>query len=433
MSQPMLSIDVEREIRNLNVILEVSKAMSSEIQLDNLLQVIVQKTVEAMNADLGSLFIYDESRNELWSRIAQKLGQLEEIRFPIGVGIAGDVAQTRKGANIADVYADPRFNPDFDRQTGYRTRSLLCLPMISSQGKLVGVIQVLNKKTGGKFDERDESLLAALGSHAAVALERAQLTEAYVEKQGMERALKEARDIQMSMLPKIFPPFPNRPEFDIYATIEPAKEVGGDFYDFALIDDHRLYFTIGDVAGKGVPASLFMAVTKTLIRATASRGKMPGEILKEVNTVLCCNNETCTFVTIFCGILNTKTGEVLYSDAGHNPPLLVRRGGKIGFLKKSGGIAVGVLEDAIFRTQQLQLQPGDSLFMYTDGVTEAMNEREEIFSDERLEGQITSLQDKAPREVITSIMQTLRTFSRGVPQSDDITMMSLRMRDGDLH
>src|SRR6185503_16950426 len=236
MPETMPTIDIEREIRNLNAILEVSKAMSSEIQLDNLLQVIVQKTVEIMEADLASLFLYDEGRNELWSKIAHKLGQLQEIRFSVGVGIAGDVAKTRQTANIADAYTDPRFNPDFDKQTGYRTRSLLCLPMTSSKGKLVGVIQVLNKKNRGVFDERDESLLAALGAHAAVALERAQLTEVYVEKQRMDEALKLAREIQMGMLPKRFPPFPHRSEIDLYAAIEPAREVGGDFYDFMLID-----------------------------------------------------------------------------------------------------------------------------------------------------------------------------------------------------
>jgi len=271
MPETMPTIDIEREIRNLNAILEVSKAMSSEIQLDNLLQVIVQKTVEIMEADLASLFLYDEGRNELWSKIAHKLGQLQEIRFAVGVGIAGDVAKTRQVANIADAYTDPRFNPDFDKQTGYRTRSLLCLPMTSSKGKLVGVIQVLNKKDKGVFDERDESLLAALAAHAAVALERAQLTEVYVEKQRMDEALKLAREIQMGMLPKRFPPFPHRPEIDLYAAIEPAREVGGDFYDFMLIDDDHLGFAIGDVSGKGVPASLFMSVTKTLLRVTAGK------------------------------------------------------------------------------------------------------------------------------------------------------------------
>lgn len=427
----MSSVDIEHVIRDLNAILEVSKAMSSEVQLDNLLQVIAQKTTEVMEADLSSLFVYDEKRNELWSKIAQKLGQLKEIRFPVEMGIAGDVAKTRKGANIADVYADPRFNADFDRQTGYRTRSILCLPMISSStGKLIGVIQVLNKRGGQVFDERDESLLAALGSHAAVALERAQLTEAYVEKQRIEEALKLAHDIQMSMLPKRFSPFPNAPAIDLYAAMEPAKEVGGDFYDFAFTDDHHLYFAIGDVCDKGIPAALLMAVTKTLLKVTASKGTLPDAILHEVNEELCRDNDSCTFVTLFCGIVNTETGEVLYADAGHNPPLLSQRGKGICFLEKSKGIAVGIKEDALFTMQSLRLQPGDFLFLYTDGVTEAMNEKEELFSQERLQREIMIGQEQSSQEMVTGIMQQLTTFCQGMSQADDITMMVLRLQDG---
>jgi len=226
MPETMSAVDIERELRNLNALLAVSKAMSSEVQLDNLLQVIMQKTLEVMEAERTSLFLYDEQRNELWSKIAQELGPLQEIRFPVGVGIAGHVAQTHQRVNLPDAYKDPRFNTDFDKQTGYRTRSLLCLPLVSSNGKLIGVVQVLNKKGGSVFDERDESLLAAFGAHAAVALERAQLIEAYVEKQRMEEALKLAHEIQMSMLPKCFSPFPQRTDFDLYAVIEPAREVG---------------------------------------------------------------------------------------------------------------------------------------------------------------------------------------------------------------
>jgi len=221
--------EIERQLRDLRALLDVSKALSSETRLDNLLQIIMEKATEVIDADRSSLFLYDESRNELWSKIAQKLGKIKEIRFPVGVGIAGEVAKTQKPLNIPDAYSDPRFNPDFDKQSGYRTRTILCLPMISSTGKLEGVIQVLNKKSGGVFDERDISLLEALGAHAAVALERARLTEAYIEKERIEETLKLAREIQMSILPQRFPPFPNRTEFDIVAAIEPAKEVGGDF------------------------------------------------------------------------------------------------------------------------------------------------------------------------------------------------------------
>lgn len=426
MSETMPTIDIEREIRNLNAILEVSKAMSSEIQLDNLLQVIVQNTVEIMEADLASLFLYDEGRNELWSKIAQKLGQIQEIRFAVGMGIAGDVAKTRQAANIADAYTDPRFNPDFDKQTGYRTRSLLCLPMTSSKGKLVGVIQVLNKKNRGVFDERDESLLAALGAHAAVALERAQLTEVYVEKQRMDEALKLAREIQMSMLPKRFPPFPHRSEIDLYAAIEPAREVGGDFYDFMLIDDDHLGFAIGDVSGKGVPASLFMAVTKTLLRVTAGKRGRPSAVLAELNNELCRDNDTGTFVTIFYGILRLRTGELEYSSGGHNPPYVLFQNGAVEALEQTGGMALGVLEDVTYGTKKVTLRPREEIFLYTDGVTEAMDSAGNLFSDHRLREFLQRAHKLSPTELIHSVVSEVKRFSCGAEQSDDITALALQ-------
>ena len=433
MPETMPTIDIEREIRNLNAILEVSKAMSSEIQLDNLLQVIVQNTVEIMEADLASLFLYDEGRNELWSKIAHKLGQLQEIRFSVGVGIAGDVAKTRQTANIADAYTDPRFNPDFDKQTGYRTRSILCLPMMSSKGKLVGVIQVLNKKDRGVFDERDESLLAALAAHAAVALERAQLTEVYVEKQRMDEALKLAREIQMSMLPKRFPPFPHRSEIDLYAAIEPAREVGGDFYDFMLIDDDHLGFAIGDVSGKGVPASLFMSVTKTLLRVTAGKRGRPGAVLAELNNELCRDNDTGMFVTIFYGILRLRTGELEYSSGGHNLPYVLFQNGAVEALEQTGGMALGVLEGVTYGAKKVTLRPREELFLYTDGVTEAMDSAGNLFSDHRLREFLQREPKLSPTELIHSVVSEVKRFSCGVEQSDDITALAIHYLSDDNH
>lgn len=419
------SIDAERQIRNLNTLLEVSKAMAIEVQLDNLLQVIMEKTTEVMEADRSSLFLYDESRNELWSKIAQGL-ELKEIRFPVGVGIAGDVAKTRQMANIPDAYKDPRFNPDFDKQTSYRTRSVLCLPMLSNEGRLIGVIQVLNKKGGGAFDEQDESLLEALAAHAGVALERARLTEAYVEKQRMEEALKLAHDIQIGILPKTFPPFPHRPEFDLYATIEPAKEVGGDFYDFALIDDQHLWFAIGDVSDKGVPASLLMAVTKTLLRVTASKVSRPDAVLAELNKELCRDNDSGMFVTIFHGILHIPSGKLQYSNGGHNLPYRLCRNGSVEPLENTGGMALGVMEEVAYQTKKIVLQAGDALFLYTDGVTEAMDGAGNLFSDCRLQDFLQRVHGASATKLIRGALNEVKSFAGGAAQSDDIAALAIK-------
>lgn len=256
------------------------------------------------------------------------------------------------------------------------------------------------------------------------------LTETTAAKERIESELKIAREIQMSIIPKIFPPFPDRPEIDIYAFIEPAREVGGDLYDFFFVDDDHLCFMIGDVSGKGVPASLFMAVTKTLFKANTVEGVRPDEILTRLNNELAQNNESCMFVTIFCGILNTKTGEVIYSNAGHNPPLLLRLGKDAEYLDTSGGIAVGAMEGLSFKTEKLVLHPGECLFMYTDGVTEATNLEDELFSEKRLQDDLSALREKPIKDIVSSLMQEIEDFSQETPQADDITMMIIKYFGG---
>jgi len=257
------------------------------------------------------------------------------------------------------------------------------------------------------------------------------LKETTAAKERIESELKIAHEIQMSILPKIFPPFPGRPdEFDLYAVIEPAKEVGGDFYDFFFIDNSHFCFVIGDVSGKGIPAALFMAVTKTLLKTKASWETDPGRILTRVNKDLSDGNDSCMFVTIFCGIIDTKTGEVLYANGGHNPPLLVRREGAAAFLKGTGGLVVGVMEEAVYATERVLLRNGDFIFLYTDGVTEAMNGMGEIFSDARLMKSIALLQGKNIKEMLAEMMNNIVFFADGAPQSDDITMMVLKFKGG---
>ena len=420
----MTAIDNERQARNLKALLGVAKALASEIKLDNLLQVIVAKAAEVMDAERATLFLYDKPRNELWSKTTQKL-EINEIRVALGVGIAGTVAKTRALINIGDAYADPRFDSTFDKQTGYRTRSILCLPLIGNGDSLVGVIQVLNKKNRQTFDEIDESLLAGLSDHITVALERGRLIEAYIEKERLEEGLKLAHDIQMSMLPKTFPPFPERRDLDIFAAITPAKKVGGDFYDFFFLDENRLCFAIGDVSGKGVPAALFMAVVKTLFKAIAGRVQNPGEILSTVNREICRDNDSQMFTTLFCGILDTRTGEIRYSNGGHNPPYHLSRAG-VQQVPKTGGRVLGLLEETTYAGSRLVLGPGETLLLYTDGVTEALDPAEQFFSERRLESILTQITFASAREQIEYLTREITLFAAGAEQADDITTLAIR-------
>lgn len=256
------------------------------------------------------------------------------------------------------------------------------------------------------------------------------LTETTAAKQKIESELNIAHDIQMSMLPKAFPPFPERREFDIYALMETAKEVGGDLYDFYLIDKDRLCFIIGDVLGKGISAALFMAMATTLFKATASKDQGPDRILAQVDTEIKKSNDENMFVTAFLGILNTKTGEVIYANGGHNLPFIIRNDGKAVFVKETEGKVIGAYEGESFETGGFTLGQGETLFMYTDGVTEAKDGKGGFFSEENLKKEIEDLHDLPLKEMVIGISGKIKDFSRGAEQSDDITMMVLRFNGG---
>jgi sigma-B regulation protein RsbU (phosphoserine phosphatase) len=229
----------------------------------------------------------------------------------------------------------------------------------------------------------------------------------------------------MSMVPKTFPAFPERSEFDIFATLVPAKEVGGDLYDFFFLDDDRLCFAVGDVSGKGVPAALFMAVTKTLFRATAANGGTPGEILTRLNAEISRDNESCMFVTLFCGILNIRTGQVDYGNGGHNLPYYLHQNG-VSPLEKLGGRVLGLVEQTLYASARMVLRPGEALLLYTDGVTEAMDSTERLYSDQRLAEFLASNRGSSPRQIVGDLVSNVRSFAGAAPQSDDITALALR-------
>ncbi len=241
----------------------------------------------------------------------------------------------------------------------------------------------------------------------------------------IQQDLQTAREIQQAILPKIFPPFPERTEFSIFASMIAAKEVGGDFYDFFMIDNERLGFVIGDVSGKGVPAAIFMAVSRTLIRATGLKGISTRECMSYVNKLLCNESVSCMFVTVFYGILNTLTGEVEYVNAGHNPPYLLNSSG-IRKVEMTGGAILGCMEDFVYQSKKVQMSAGDLLFLYTDGVTEAFNKKEELYGEGRLETFLNNRLQHPIDGVVKESIGEVMEFSTGVPQSDDITLMAIR-------
>ena len=251
------------------------------------------------------------------------------------------------------------------------------------------------------------------------------LTTVTAEKERIGAELNVATQIQADMLPRIFPAFPERTEFDIYATMDPAKEVGGDFYDFFLVDDDHLAVVIADVSGKGVPAALFMVIAKTLIKNHAQNKETPGDVFTQTNGQLCEGNDAGLFVTAWMGILEISTGKFTYVNAGHNPPLLKRAGGPFEWLKSRPGFVLAGMEGVRYRENTLQLEPGDRLYLYTDGVTEATNGAQELYGEDRLQAALNEAPDLPVEELLPRIKNSIDTFVGDADQFDDITMLGL--------
>lgn len=242
----------------------------------------------------------------------------------------------------------------------------------------------------------------------------------------IQHDLSIARSIQQAILPKKFPPFPDRKEFEIFASMNAAKEVGGDFFDFFLIDKDRLGFVIADVSGKGVPAAIFMAVSRTLLKATALKGLTAGDSLAHVNNLLCPESIASMFVTIFYGVLDTATGEIEYANGGHNPPYIIHYDGKIEELEMTGGIALGIIEGLPFTVKKITLKPNEGIFLFTDGVTEAFNINEDLYGEERLVARLTEKANLNAKELCESVIEDVHVYSTGACQSDDITVLALK-------
>ena len=255
-----------------------------------------------------------------------------------------------------------------------------------------------------------------------------EVTRITAEKERIGAELNMATEIQASQLPRLFPPFPQRTEFDIYASMDPAKEVGGDFYDFFLVDDDHIALVMADVSGKGIPAALFMMVSRVLIKSRLQSGESPSEALENVNNQLCDGNTAGFFVTVWLAVLEISTGKGVAANAGHEHPALRRAGESYELVTYHHSLAVATMENVPFRQHEFILHPGDSLFVYTDGVAEATNRDEELFGTDRMLEALNKDPDAAPKQTLQNVMEGISAFMDGAEQFDDITMLCLKYR-----
>jgi serine phosphatase RsbU (regulator of sigma subunit) len=411
--------------REVNLIYNFSEELAALLDLDAVAAIALEQARQLIAATDGTIMRLDETTQTLdaLASFGQPLRSPDKIK--LGEGLVGGIASRGNAEIINDVRSDPRYAED-----GNAISSLICAPLKIKE-RVTGVI-LLVSATPVTYAAADLKLLNTLALQTATAIENALLFEKTVQAAkdreqllALHKELEVASTIQKSIVPRKFPPFPERTDFQIHASMTPAKEVGGDFFDFFLIDAERLGFVIGDVSGKGVPAALFMAVSRTLLKATALQGWPPEQCLEQVNLMLTAESISHMFVTVFYGILNTRTGEVAYCSGGHNPPYVLRGDGRVEALEMTGGLVLGVFGKATYKSKQIVLKSGDGLFLYTDGITEAMDGDNNEFTEGRLEDCLKRWHGSPTDELIQRVVSEVKTFANGAPQADDMTILAL--------
>lgn len=407
-------------------LLRLAGEIGREPDLKGLLEKILQKSRPWMRAEACSIFLPDPATGELviHSAHGDSAPQLGSLRVPAGHGIVGAAMAGRKMIRVDDVGKDERFFAKADEQTGWKTRALLAAPLLNGE-ECIGVIEFLNPTGRSAFTREDEEYMEYFSGLVSSALVRIRAHDAALERAQVQRDLDLAREMQQGLLPRQFPGKEQAPGVEIFARLDPAKEVSGDLYDFFTVEPGKMCFVVGDVSGKGVAAGLFMAVTRTLIRATAVPGRNPLEILQRVNAQLCAENQANLFVTMILGIIDTANGRMEYGQGGHNPPILLPVQGEPAY-EPSGGMPLGVFDDAKFGQRQLDLKPGETLLVYTDGVTEAMNAKRQLFGEERLKEALRGQSILSPEKLTQRVVAEVAKFASGAEPSDDITLLAIK-------
>ncbi len=409
-------------VEYLHSLIEASKAINSTLDLDELLEIILRIALEKTNAGAGTIYLVDHEKGDVWSKISDK-NDKNEIRLPIGQGIAGFVAKTGETVNIEDATNHPRFTGHFDKLTGFHTKSMLCMPMRNEDERIIGVFQIMNKRRGA-FGCEDEEFLSGLSIHATLAIRKAALHQEALEKRALEHEMNVAREIQENLLPQKLPDIRN---YDFAALNLPAKAIGGDYYDYIMLPENHLRFCIADVCGKGIPAALIMATLRTTMHFQKSDfdPESVGRLVSRINRVMFESTPLSRFVTLFYGELNLNNGNLLYVNAGHNPPYFCPISENPRQLRV-GGMALGLVKESEFQVGQLQIKPGDLLLLYTDGVTEAMNASYDEYGDERLLLFLKEHRNNNSADLMNKIVADVSAHLDGMQQNDDLTMAVIK-------
>jgi phosphoserine phosphatase RsbU/P len=409
----------EREIQgigHMQAFIRAGRELVGHMPLEKLFELILDLSVEAVKASRGVLMTLEDG--ELRVRASKGAG------FRISSRVRDLVLNERRSLLVRDALRHEALAAS-ESIVAQQIRSVLAVPL-QAENRVSGLIYLDSPGFIQEFTTEDLNLLTVMGNMAAIRIEHARLIEVEQAEKLRAQELAHAAQIQQSILPHKFPAFPDRKEFELHAAMVPAKEVGGDFFDFFLLDPEHLGFVIGDVSGKGVPAALFMAVSRTLLRAFAQHRATPGECLAYMNSNLTAQSDSAMFTTVFYGILDTRTGELQFANGGHNRPYVLAVDGQPRPLSEESGPIVGIMDGFSYDTYNGRLAPGETLVLYTDGVTEARDKNDAFFGDRRLEELLAVHCGESAEQLVASLHAAVQEFAIGEPQADDITVLALR-------
>ena len=403
-------------------LLEVARRLAATSDLGELLDLILDQACQLLDAERASIFLHDAGRRELFSRLATGG---ESIRFSIDQGIAGAAARDRRIINVPDAYADPRFNRNVDRRTGFLTRSIMTIPLVDYHEQLVGVLQVLNKRAR-PFDDHDQALAEMLAAQAGVALQRARLLEQVIEKERLERDLAIARQIQQALLPERDPELAG---FELAGWNQPADATGGDCYDFFVLPGGALAVTVADATGHGIGPALMVAEARALFRAAASLTRDISQTVNLVNRILSEDLPDDRFVTAFFGVIEPDSGRMCWASGGHGPLLLHRAADDSIQEFAATGLPLGIMADLTIEPgDPAEMLAGDQFLVLTDGFAEYAAESGEQFGVERICRWLRATRRLPARQAIMDLRDEVLRFAGAAPQADDLTAVLIRRR-----
>ncbi|MEK7277299.1 MAG: GAF domain-containing SpoIIE family protein phosphatase [Chloroflexota bacterium] len=407
---------------HLALLYRISQTFNSSLDLNEVLNQVMDEVIAVTRAERGFL-VLREADGRLMFHAARGVNQqaIESPQFQISRGVVERVANDGQPILNADAQSDAQLA---GRQSVMMLglRSILCVPL-QLKGKILGVIYVDSRLKVGIFGTNDLELLTAIAASAAVAIENARLYLLAVDKGKLERELQLAREVQASLLPRATP---NVPGWEFAAAWQPAREVAGDYYDFILDIETGLGLVIADVTDKGMAAALFMAITRSTVRASAARAASPADCITRANHLISADSTDAMFVTLFYAHLDPASGTVAYVNAGHNPPFLYRAASDELIRLERTGMALGVDGDNNYDQREVTLAPGDFIFMYTDGVPDAINAREEVFGEEALERLVREHRHGSSADLVAALEAALRAHTGAGDPYDDVTMMAVK-------